>query len=456
MAEFDDFPDEIRELDRMLREAAAPDAAGVARARARVRQGMTSPAPRAGWLSGAIAALGSRRLVPATAVAFGLIAAVFIAGNLVRTPTVPAPASSGSPTPQPTGSPVPISCDTAPVTPFRALVAQFDLSSGNGTGTLLYDQATQRVVSRFDAATDGQPRFVDGGAFTYIAPTGLVRQGTGPGSKPATLVAGQILSYAWSPGGKDLAYVLGISGSQTVELWLQRQGSAPVSLGPIGTAQGRETGLDDQRLIEYSSDGAYFAVVDTSVVPAAPVPGRSAGLFQVRTNTGQLIYERTPAERVPSQGAIPSDSQVVWRPGTHGLFFGNFSGVNLLDADSREVKPYHPGLRWYQPVISPDGCRIAYTTRDGDAMAPTTVIEDLQTGSTVTVPGHRSTLAFPAPGLLWLAEEQPQFSAFSGASQYEPTGVVTSRSLAGDEKALPFQYRDTNSTGFETHHDIGS
>jgi hypothetical protein len=161
----------------------------------------------------------------------------------------------------------------------------------------------------------------------------------------ATAASGTIEAWDWSPDGKTLAYFAG------GQLWLKTGNQSAAPIASFQGQGGRGGGWDDEIAIRFSPSGTYFVLVHTVTIP---------NTFQIRRATDGAVVWSSPSTDVRAPGFA---TMAVWSRGVDRLWFRDGSGVRRWDP-SGTVTTMVPGLKWYEPSISPDGGTIAYVVVD--------------------------------------------------------------------------------------------
>ncbi len=222
---------------------------------------------------------------------------------------------------------------------------------------------------------------------------------------------GTIETWDWSPDGNSLAYFAGD------QLWLKAGNQTAVSVASFKKQGGRGGGWDDQIGIRFSPSGTYFVLVHTVTIP---------NTFQIRRATDGAVVWASPSSdfRAPGFATMP-----VWSQGVDRLLFRDGNGVRAWDP-SGTVTTLVPGLRWYEPSISPDGRTIAYEVLDAQAN-PRVELVDLQNLKVKALPSLlRWRPMFASAGLLLYIR--------ADANGLPGRGVFAYNLTTGLETALPY------------------
>jgi len=222
---------------------------------------------------------------------------------------------------------------------------------------------------------------------------------------------GTIEAWDWSPDGNTLAYLAD-------HLWLKLGNQPAASVGSFTGQGGRGGGWDDEIAIRFSPTGSYFVLVDTVTIP---------NTFQVRrTSDGRVVWA-SPSSDIQSPAFA---TMAVWSRGVDRLYFRDGNGLRTWDP-SGTVTTLVPGLRWYEPSISPDGRAIAYMVLDAQGN-PRVALLDLQTLKTRALSSLRQGPFFASAGLLLYGRADA-----NGPPGAAP-GVFAYNLNTGLETALPY------------------
>jgi hypothetical protein len=224
---------------------------------------------------------------------------------------------------------------------------------------------------------------------------------------------GSIEAWDWSPDGNTMAYLAGD------QLWLKVGTQAAASVASFKKQGGRGGGWDDEIAIRFSPTGTYFVLVHTVTIP---------NTFQIRRASDGAVVWASPSTdfQAPGFATMP-----IWSRGVDRLYFRDGNGVRRWDP-SGTVTTLLPGLRWYEPSISPDGRTIAFDVLDAQRN-PRVQLLDLQTVKVRAVPTPmRMHPMFASAGLLLYGRADP--NGPSGASQ----GVSAYNLSTGLETTLPY------------------
>jgi Tol biopolymer transport system component len=227
----------------------------------------------------------------------------------------------------------------------------------------------------------------------------------------ASAETGTIEAWDWSPDGKTLAYIAGD------QLWLKAGNQPAASVASFKKQGGRGGGWDDEIVIRFSPSGTYFVLVHTVTIP---------NTFQIRRATDGAVVWASPSSdfQAPGFATMPA-----WSRGVDRLLFRDGNGVRRWDP-SGTVTTLVPGLRWYEPSISPDGRTIAYTVLDAQSK-PRVELIDLQSLKVQALPSPlRWRPMFASAGLLLYVRAEENGLPGQGVLAYNLTSRL--------ETALPY------------------
>jgi hypothetical protein len=211
---------------------------------------------------------------------------------------------------------------------------------------------------------------------------------------------GGIHTYAWSPDGTTLVYLVSnlAGGSQYDELVFKNPGGQPPDPVSRMSAPGRGCcTYDDVQYLQFSADGSYVVLVD-GFVAARDSGSPDASQMQVRMSAAD------------SQAWVPpsptSSTAAAWSRKGGVLYFRDRAGVSKWDASSSQpATVVFPGLHWYDPSVSLDGRSVAYTVRDTQDV-PQVEIRDLLSGTARAISQKpRSHPLYVAASTLWYEGE---------------------------------------------------
>jgi WD40 repeat protein len=289
------------------------------------------------------------------------------------------------------------------------------------------------------------PRFFSATEIEYARPLSpgveVVRRDLLTGSERVVVEGGQLgffgpAGYAWSPDGKTLVYLAPTAptpaggcpcAGNSIHLLAGGSDRVLAYLGEI-PARGFLPHGGDQIALFFSPSGTKFVVVDT--VSGSGTPRSEHRSLRVYSLDGTALFE--------TSGAMP-----VWVG--ERLFFGECNTgtpagcVNSWDGGT--VAPVLPGVRWEEPVASPDATTIAFTRWDDECLA-CVVLLDTQTNATRTLGRLRSRPVWASSTVLWWSEEElcaaPNCNFLSATNPTDRVSAV--RVASGAETAVPFAF----------------
>jgi hypothetical protein len=193
--------------------------------------------------------------------------------------------------------------------------------------------------------------------------------------------------FAWSPHRDLLAYLT--SNASAVDLHLLSGGGDRVvaSLGPV-PGRGKNPSEDDS-FLDFSPDGAYFALVQTLTASGAQLQVR-------RATNGTLAYSQ-PAATMATWGS--TGSKLYFR---HPL-------ANVIYAWDQTVSPTQPlsqHLAWIRPRADAGDEYLAFTVRDA-AGTPHVWLDSHAARVPSQLPNVRSSPVFLNATSMFYIEEAP-------------------------------------------------
>jgi hypothetical protein len=208
--------------------------------------------------------------------------------------------------------------------------------------------------------------------------------------------------HAWSPGRELLAYLT--SDASGVDLHLLSGGGDRVvaSLGPVPARGANPT--EDDAYMEFSPDGAYFALEQT-LTP-------SGAHLQVRKSTdGTLAYSQ-PAATMASWGS--TGSRVYFRhPGAATIY--------AWDPSAGLTQPLGQALAWVKPRADAGDDYLTFTVRDASG-TPHVYLYGHGGRAGNQLPNVRSSPVFLTAASIFYIEEAPCGTNCGPGPSTQPTG----------------------------------
>jgi hypothetical protein len=208
--------------------------------------------------------------------------------------------------------------------------------------------------------------------------------------------------HAWSPGRELLAYLT--SDASQVDLHLLSGGGDRVvtTLGPV-PARGANPSEDDAYL-EFSPDGAYFALEQTLTLSGAHL--------QIRKSTDGTLAFTQPAATMATWGS--SGSKLYFRhPGAATIYAWVPAGPL--------TQPIGEALPWIRPNADAGDDYLAFTVRDA-AGTPHVVLYGHGGRSGTQLPNVRSSPVFLNATTIFYIEEAPCGTNCGPGPSTQPTG----------------------------------
>jgi hypothetical protein len=329
------------------------------------------------------------------------------------------PAASPSPaTPSPVASAEPTSTPSAIATPSVAAMAckpaVFSPEAGTNRRLALVNLAgVEGYVVRditdlshpFTVANFGigisAPRFVNSREVSYAVDCGFARSPlTGSPTIQVPTSAGSVsFAFDWTADGTTLIYLSDTRSGSGLALHEVRGGTDRVLASGLPSIPA--VGCESQFCAE---DALYFQFTyspdDATISLVESVAGTK--LFRLWTYDGRVLDNSDSKSRLMS----------TWS-GT-GFYFRDSSGVEVWRNGA--VSPFLPGVAWSSPASSPDGGRIAYTTKDAAGFSHVWIVETAA-GTTHEIKLARSGPKFLSGRYLWYAGQRACVAA-----DYCPSG----------------------------------
>jgi hypothetical protein len=232
----------------------------------------------------------------------------------------------------------------------------------------------------------------------------------------ATSQSGFIGPVAWSHDQSMVAFTT--DTGDTHHFWLKRGAdevkalTSPIQLFGRGGIEG------DEGLVAFSPDDQYVLFADTAVYR----------LQVFRTSDGSAAYT------APSgQGGLRT--MATWAHKSDQMYFRNDSGIYRWDPTAG-ISSFAAGVRWENPVFSPDDHYLAYTVWNSAGIAHV-VIRDTTNSQTTSSPPSRLSQEFLSNVVLLEQVTQP-CGTEGPCGPFNRTGSTsTLRIDSGAERQLP-------------------
>lgn len=232
-----------------------------------------------------------------------------------------------------------------------------------------------------------------------------------------TTQSGFIGSVAWSHDQSIVAFTTDTGDAH--HFWLKRGAddvkalTSPIQLFGRGGIEG------DEGLVAFSPDDQYVLFVDTAVYR----------LQVFRTSDGSAAY------MAPSgQGGLRT--MATWAHKSDQMYFRNDSGIYRWDPTAG-ISSFAAGVRWENPVFSPDDHYLAYTVWDSAGTAHV-VIRDTTNSQTTSSAPSRLSQEFLSNVILLEQITQPCGTEGPCGGPFARTGSTsTLRIDSGAERQLP-------------------
>ena len=212
---------------------------------------------------------------------------------------------------------------------------------------------------------------------------------TGSASVVATWQGGGYLDglHAWSPHQDLLAYL--VSDTKAVNLHLVSGGGDRV-VATLGAVPGRGVNpSEDDSFLEFSPDGAYFALEQTFTSTGAHLQIRKA-------TTGAVAYSQASA------------TMATWGSTGSKLYFRHLQAATIYawDPVGGLTQPIGQALAWIKPRADAGGDYLAFTVRDATGI-PHVWLYGHSGRAGSQLPNVRSTPEFLTASLIFYIEETP-------------------------------------------------
>jgi len=208
--------------------------------------------------------------------------------------------------------------------------------------------------------------------------------------------------HAWSPDRGLLAYLT--SGAGGVDIHLLSGGGDHV-VGSLGAVPGRGTNpTEDDAYLEFSPDGAYFALEQTFT-------GSGAHLQVMRATNGTLAYSQASA------------TMATWASTGSKLYFRHLQAAVIYQWDSVAgvTQALGRSLAWIKPRADVGDDYLTFTVRDA-AGTPHVWLYGHAGRAGSQLPNVRSSPVFLAAGAIFYIEEAPCGVNCGPGPATQPTG----------------------------------
>jgi hypothetical protein len=208
--------------------------------------------------------------------------------------------------------------------------------------------------------------------------------------------------HAWSPDGELLAYLT--SDTTGVGLHLLSGGGDRVvaSLGPVPARGANPT--EDDAYLEFSPDGAYFALEQT-LTP-------SGAHLQIRKSTDGTIAYYQPAATIATWGS--AGRKLCFR-------YTGAATIYAWDPTAGRTQPIGEALPWIRPIADAGDNYLAFTVRDA-AGTPHVVLYGHGGRAGAQLPNVRSSPVFLNAVAIFYIEEVPCGTNCGPGPSTQPTG----------------------------------
>jgi hypothetical protein len=210
--------------------------------------------------------------------------------------------------------------------------------------------------------------------------------------------------HAWSPDGGLLAYLSSSAGGVDIHLL---SGGGDHVVGSLGAVPGRGTNPnEDDVYLEFSPDGAYFALEQTFT-------GSGAHLQVRRATNGTLAY------------SLASATMATWASTSTGskLYFRHLLATLIYawDPVAGLTKPIGQPLAWIKPRADAGDDYLAFTVRDA-AGTPHVWLYGHGGRAGSQLPNVRSSPVFLTASAIFYVEEAPCGVSCGPGPTTQPTG----------------------------------
>ncbi len=213
---------------------------------------------------------------------------------------------------------------------------------------------------------------------------------------------------AWSPDGKQVAFISNMSGRNNI--WLMpAEGGFPVQLTISAQRQTAPAWSPDGKWIAYASDHDGDEQWD---------------LYVVSPNTGQVInLTKTPyiAEMGPVWSPDGRWLAYMVKPRTSSTF--EIDAINILTKAIKHLTSGTPKqFGNYQPLWSPDGKQVAVTQARADEKDSNVIVIELVSGKGNVVTPHTAEQTFAATS--WSPDGKKLLITSNAANGYDNVGLL--------------------------------
>jgi hypothetical protein len=267
------------------------------------------------------------------------------------------------------------------------------------------------------------PQLVTGGEISWAAsqhapgtagPSAIVTEDLSSGTSAvvASWQGGGFLDgvHAWSPHRDLLAYLT--SDASAVNLHLLSGGGDRV-VATLGAVPGRGVNpSEDDTFLDFSPDGAYFALVQTFTATGAQLQVR-------RATTGAIVYSQ-PAATMATWGS--TGSKLYFRHAVANVIYA-------WDPTAGLTQPLSQRFGWIRPRAAAGDAYLAFTVRDA-AGTPHVWVNGQGAKTSTQLPNVRSSVVFLDATSIFYSEEAPCGTNCGPGPATQPTGKTFTYDIA--------------------------